>query len=109
MIARLSAAFLLVLCILPTTAPFSTDGPADSLGHGSADTTIGVLTPLASVGNPDDDAFARERSDFLRQSRLSALVVASCDVAVVQAPFIRESPPTQFILDSPTLRTILRV
>jgi len=110
-VARLHAALLVVLCILPTTAPFSTLGSFDSSPSGNADTAIGGPETHASVADADDnDTLLLERSHFLKQSRLCALIpVSSCDVAAVLFLSGPAVAPITFVLTSSSLPTVLRV
>jgi hypothetical protein len=109
---RLSAALLVALCILPTTAPFRTLVLTDSATGRHADTVIGTMTTIhTSVTDPDDDdALVLERSQVLRESRLCALMaVASGDAAVVIGLFRPALAAARFILSFSPLKTVLRV
>ncbi len=110
MVAKLFAALLVVLCVLPATAPFSTDGPADSLGSRDAGAAHGTAIDVALVGDPNDDAVTLERADFLQQSRLCARVAASSSAShpVLEA-FRVAITPTASTLDTPALLTVLRI
>jgi hypothetical protein len=109
MVAKLCAALLVALCILPNTAPFQTLVLADFTTGQRAD--AGTLTTHTSVTDPDDnDALVLERSHVSRQARLCALtVVASCDAAAVFAVFRPAVAPPTFILDLSRLKTVLRL
>ena len=111
MVARLVATFLLVLCILPVTAPFSTVDSTHPLGGQSPVTTIAPAATHASVADSDDDdALVLERSTFLKHSRLCAnMVVGFCDTVIVSALFLPSVAPPILSLDSPPLNTILRL
>jgi hypothetical protein len=108
-VAKLCAALLVALCILPSTAPFSTDGPASVPLNTNA--VIGTLANHASAMDPDDnDALMLERSHFLRQPRLFALmVVASCSAAAVSFRLRPAVAPTSFLPNCSSLKTILRL
>jgi hypothetical protein len=107
-VAKLCAALLVALVILPNTAPFCTLVVADS--PASRHAVIGT-TAHASVADPDDDdALVLERSHVLFQSHLWALMsVASCEAAVVIGLFRPALAPTTFIRSVSPLKPILRV
>jgi hypothetical protein len=111
MVAKLCAALLVALCILPNTAPFRTLVSADSLTGRHTDAVIGTLTTHTSVTDPDDDdALVLERSHVLLQSRLCALMaVASCDAAVVIGLFRPALAPATPTLSFSPLKTVLRL
>jgi hypothetical protein len=111
-VAKLCAALLVVLCIAPTTAPFSTLGSTDFLFGRSADAVIGTLASHISVTDSDDnDALVLERLPFLRQPILDALVVAAFSDAAATVPtaFLPFAGPPAFTIDSPPLKTVLRL
>lgn len=111
-VARLCAALLVVLCIVPTTAPFSTLGSADFLFGRSADAVIGTLATHTSVTDTDDnDALVLERLHFLRQPILYALVGAASGDAAAAVPtaFFPGAGPSAFTIDSSPLKTVLRL
>jgi hypothetical protein len=109
MVAKFCAVWLVVLSALPFTAPFSTFDTADLFGARHTGDVIGTPSIQASATD-HNDALALERSDFLRQSRLCALVVvASNDTAPVLTLLLPSVVPTTFSLDHPPLKTILRL
>jgi hypothetical protein len=110
-VAKLCAALLVVLCIMPMTAPFSTVGSTDSLSGRSADAVIGTLATHTAVTDTDDnDALVLERLSFLRQPSLCALVVAaSGDAPATVSAFFPSAGPPAFTIDSPPLKTVLRL
>jgi hypothetical protein len=109
MVAKFCAVWLVVLSALPFTAPFSTFDTAGLFAVRHTDDVIGTL-PIQASPTDHDDALALERSDFLRQSRLCALVVvASSDTAPVLTLLPPSVAPTALSLDDPPLRTILRL
>jgi hypothetical protein len=81
-VARLSAILLVVLCILPFTAPFSAisgPGPSDLL------TTVTHDPAAQSAGSGEStDAVALKRSNFLRQAKGCALAV----VVTIRDPIV---------------------
>jgi hypothetical protein len=111
MVPKLLAALLVVLCVLPVTAPFATVGPSSSLAGHETVATIGTLSAHTSVtDSDDDDALAIERATFLRESRLCAEVAVSFfETAFSRAPFVTPGAPHAFTIDSPPLKTILRL
>jgi|SRR6185436_12764453 len=111
MVAKAVATLLLVLCILPTTAPFSSVGSTNALGEHNPVTTISVAGDHSSVADAgDEDALVLERSNFLKHSRLCAsAVVGFCETASTFAPFLSPAARSTFALDLPPLRTVLRL
>jgi hypothetical protein len=111
-VAKLCAALLVVLCIVPTTAPFSTLGSTDFLFGRSVDAMIGTLATHTSLTDTDDnDALVLERLHFLRQPILYALVVTASGDAAATVPtaFFPFAGPPAFTIDSPPLKAILRL
>src|SRR4029077_20865863 len=79
-IAKVCAAWLVALCLTPTTAPFSTLGAADSLAAQTDEPIIGAMLPHPAAVDLNDDALVLERATFLREAGLSALTVAGTAV-----------------------------
>ena len=103
---------IVVLCIVPTTAPFSTLGSTDLVFGRSADAVIDASAGHASVdGTDDNDALLLERLPFLRHPILCALVVAAPDdaAAVVSTASFPPGGSRPFAIDSSPRHTILRV
>lgn len=113
MIARLFAVWLVVLCILPTTAPFSAVPSAHPLSRHNTAVAIGTSVTPTSVTDSDDDndAVVLAPSAFLKQSRLRAtVVVPTCGgTSSGVALFFAQGSPSAFTIDSPPLNTVLRV
>jgi hypothetical protein len=110
-VAKLCAALLVALVILPNTAPFRTLVVADALASRHADAVVGALTAHPSVADPDDDdALLQEQSNSLQQLRLCALIaVASYEAAAVFSLFRPAVAPTTVILSLSPLKTVLRL
>ncbi len=109
LVAKLSAALLVCLCILPTTAPFSAVGSTDwpTVRH---TTGIGTLSAPASSTDDDNDALVLEQSHYLRQARACvAAVVAFSDVAIVPEFVLPPDSSPRLIIDPPSLNTVLRL
>jgi len=114
MLSRLAASLLVMLCVLPTTAPFSVvDASAFPVPHGAPVLTPGAPVSYASVDDADQDAVALPGSTFLRESPVSA---ANTDRGGLPraAAFIPEDQraPVDASLGrrtSPSIGTILRV
>ena len=116
MVARLFATWLVVLCILPMTAPFATIGWTHDMGR--ADVVVGAGTTAAdapvaepAAPDPDDDAaLILERSDFSQQSKFCALLTVDYrDGAPVSSVFFAPLAPPSFAVDFQALQTILRL
>jgi hypothetical protein len=106
MVAKLSAVWLVVLCILPMTAPFSTLGSLSPVNHQSADAVIGE--PHATFDS--DDVLALERSTFLQQSRLCATgIVAFHEIVLAETSFPPTDAQSSVTTDSRPRSTILRL
>ena len=99
MVAKGFALWLVVLCVVPTTAPFSVASmPLSGARHNSA--SAGPDAIAKSVSDDSNDAIALERSTFLSQSRAGACSVSSHAV--------RETASSALAPQAPALETILR-
>lgn len=113
MVAKLAAAVLLVLCILPSTAPFSSVGATpvlDGRHSHAAIQTSSSYTSLCHSYSDDDDALVFERSTFLRHSRqYASMVVGFYESPSVCSPFLAAVAPLTSAVDSSLLSTVLRL
>jgi len=108
MVAKFSATLLLVLCILPMTAPFSAVGELSAMtGHHDV---AAIGTSAAGTSVADDDVLVLERSRFLRQCQLCALVIDAHVIATSSSA--SSAPPlasSAFAEGAVTLHSILRL
>jgi hypothetical protein len=112
MVGQFFAVALVVLCLLPGTAPFLTLDSMHSLGGPRAVRANTSLETHASAKSldDDDDAIVLERSTILRQMRSRALVVAgSAETAGTSTAFLSSVAPPASADRRPSLKTILRV
>jgi len=98
MLAKTVASLLVVLCIVPTTAPFAVPSSLFGNGHSVA----------ASVGNDDDVVL--ERSTILNACWAWTCVLATRAVVTnLSTPLLQELPAASPTARPPALRFVLRV
>jgi hypothetical protein len=92
-IQRLCAFSLIVLIVLPFTAPFETFDPIDFSARGHASRIADTVSPPASATVQDDAALWFERSEVHHSMELSRFTtVASYDISIVVRSILLPAP-----------------
>jgi hypothetical protein len=108
MLTRGFAFFLVVLCIVPTTAPFSIASmPLSGARDNIASAATNVIAQ--SVSDDNNDAIALERSTFLSQSRACACSTSTHAVRVNGSMLLAPDAPALASLYRPPIFRVLRV
>jgi hypothetical protein len=108
MLTRGFAFFLVVLCIVPTTAPFSIASMPLSGAHDNS-AFAATNTIAASVSDDNNDAIALERSTFLSQSRACASTTSTHAACVTVSTSLSPDASALASLYRPPIFRVLRV
>jgi hypothetical protein len=108
MLTKGFALLLVVLCIVPTTAPFSVAlTPLPDADHSFASAGPDAVAP--SLSDDNNDAIALERSTFLSQSRACACSTATHARRVTASNSLGAKAPVLDSIFRPPIFTVLRV
>jgi hypothetical protein len=106
MLAKIVAWLLVVLCAIPTTAPFA----VPSLLFGGGHAVGGFILQDTAASSVADDAVPLERSTFLSESRDCACAAASyVVVSTVARSFLQQARRAASVCSPPTIALVLRV
>jgi hypothetical protein len=108
MVRKFAAVWLVVLCVLPFTAPFATCGTCGTPNDTTHD-AVGTIESAAVQSDDDSVVVVGERTSLAEQSRLCVgVAVASFDAASVVELILPPGASPSLTSHAPTL-SILRV